>query len=487
MAPATPAGDSGRVKLPALDVVYENEQYRIKQFDYDKQYFPYYNARLKQMKAALVVNAKQTWPNLPILSLTSLAETVDNKNENEETEGNNEDVEMEHEETVIIGTLFKKMPRQPNILKELDDEKKLEGNLDELQQQAISNFVSANDKLYLQEDDESIELKGAIDIDNLCTGVCLAVKGKLNPNGSGFIVEETCFALIENEEHELATTSVDRSLPLPDLYVCLASGLGFSRNMSKNSELVQSLNMLFDLLTGNLPISTQKPIISLIVAGNGLGRKAKAEEVPIDSTGADAGGASNAQAAWNKASQVYSNDAIKLFDKFLANVGQYIHVQVMPGEYDPSLHLWPQQPLHPCLFPRAYPLDTVRSVTNPHRARYFGADFLGASGQNVDSIRSCTRLTDTIDIMRLLMEWSHVSPATPDILHGYPFLERDPLVLNSYPDLFFVGNQPDFSLGTFHSAQGKQVKLVSVPTFEDKMLVVLVNLRNLECEMFAFN
>ena len=43
-----------------------------------------------------------------------------------------------------------------------------------------------------------------------------------------------------------------------------------------------------------------------------------------------------------------------------------VDVVLMPGEFDPSNHVMPQQPLHRCMFPQSAALATFASVTNPH-------------------------------------------------------------------------------------------------------------------------
>jgi len=349
-------------------------------------------------------------------------------------------------------------------LKELDDEKKMiaQNEVDELK------FITKDDVMFLQAGDEAIELKGGIKINELCTGICLAVKGHINPNGSGFLVDDICFPILNQ---------IERPLLHDDPHVAIVSGLGFSKNMSSNKLLHKALDVLFDMVTGN--IGTDK-VISLIIAGNFIGKSARDEEKEAD--------IDKKTPAWNKKVQSYIVDAVKLFDKFLANIGQYAYVDVMPGVLDPCNYLWPQQPLHPCLLPKAFAqADSIRSVSNPHRATYMGVDFLGTSGQNVDSIRSCTSFDESTDIMRTIMEWGHIAPTCPDLLHCYPFSGKDPFVLESYPDIFFVGNQPQFSMGTFESPTGKRVRLISVPVLEDKRVVILVNLRTLDCKMVALN
>lgn len=464
-----------QVTLPEYAVQFKNEQFVIEKYDYNIQYFPYYKARLASMKESLLKNVKTRWPEVAVHCLTDLAEKKSDDNEDDEKlsqelvlESSFDKETLEDKEVVIIGTLLKKMPQQPNILKELDDDKKMANVVEE----ETSNFVSSDDVLFLQEGDESIELKGDIRIDQLCTGICLAAKGRVNPNGSGFLVDDVCFSIRDHVE------PVDRPLKEKDYYIAIVSGLGFSKCMAKNQTLARSLNLLFDILSGNSNFIMDKTIVNLIIAGNSIGQKARAEEKDTDEE--------KRIPAWNKQVQSYTFDAIKLLDKFLANIGQYMHVDVMPGLLDASNYLWPQQPMHPCLFPNAYRVKTVRCVTNPHQANYYGVEFLGTSGQNIDAIRSCTTLSESTEIMRNILEWGHISPCSPDVLHSYPFSDRDPLVLDHYPDVFFAGNQAEFNLSSFETEQ-KTIHLISVPSFEEKMLAILVNLRTLQSEMIAFN
>ncbi|KAH9420920.1 DNA polymerase delta subunit 2 [Dermatophagoides pteronyssinus] len=464
------------ITLPERDVIYKNDPFLIKKYDCNLQYFPYYRARLNQMKRPLILSAKYRWPGVAIYTLSDLA---DSKAEADKFSQDSNDELLEQDcrhgtlfgkDVVVCGMLLKRMSKQPNILKELDDERKLIEPLEE----SCKNYCSPNDTLFLQDGDESIELKGDdLPINQLCTGVCLVAKGQLNPNGSGFIVEDYCFALIQN--------SVDRPLTHKDYYMLIISGLNLNSNTFLNDQkLSQSLNLLFDLVTGHSDSIMDKTIVNLILAGNSI----------------DLNGGSKSEDLLSQ-SEIDSNDAVKMLDRFLANVGKYMFVDIMPGSLDISTGLYPQQPIHPCLFPKAFRLSTIRSVTNPHRAQYFGVDFLGTSGENINSICSCTSWNESIEIMRNLLQWGHLAPACPDLLHSYPFSQHDPLVIDQYPDVLFAGNQPEFSCATFDvpkyeqaadcEAKTKTIRLISVPSFREKHIGVIVNIRTLECEMLAFN
>ncbi len=493
------------MQLKTKEITYKNEEFIIKKFKYDLQFFPYYNARFNAMAGRILLcrdiccapllfntallclesvrkQATISWPTTPIHDMSDLATNEEDEEEDEhmknggssqgsDSKRSHIDLEILNGKVVVVlGTLFKKMPNQPNILKEVDAEKKLLSlkHADE----EVTNFVSKEDRMYLQAGNETMELKGEeLKMDKLCTGICVAVKGHINQHGSGFIVEDICHVAIDE---------VERPLKPVDYYVVIASGLGFSMDMAKNDLLSSSLNLLFELLVGNSILSKDKQITNFIIAGNCIGKNARDEEK-------DANEEDKLTPLWNKKVQSFTVDAVKLLDKFLCTVGQFLSVDIMPGVLDPCNTLWPQQPMHPCLFPNAYRLDSVLSVTNPHRASYFGVEFFGTSGQNVDTLRSCTALSESTEIMRHLMEWGHIAPTCPDTLPCYPYSTKDPFVLTSYPDIFFAGNQPEFSATSFETPAGKKVQLLAVPAFEDSRIVAMVNLRTLKCEMMAFN
>lgn len=462
------------------NVKYQNEEFTISKFQYNLQFFPYYNARFNAMAESLRKRATEFWPTTPIHDMSDLAENEEDE-EDEMINGSQRDSQRESQrspidleilqgkEVVVLGTVFKKMPNQPNILKDVDAERKL---LFLKPDEEVSNFISSEDRMYLQAGNETIELKGEeLKMDELCTGTCVAVKGHINQHGSGFIVDGICHAAISD---------IERPLQAPDYYVAIVSGLGFSMNMGKDAALTRSMNLLFDILSGRdtTNILGDKKIVNLIIAGNCIGKNAREEEK-------DANEEDKLTPLWNKKIQSFTVDAVKLLDKFLCSIGQFVPVDIMPGVLDPCNFLWPQQPLHPCLFPNAYRLNTVLSVTNPHKANYHGVNFLGTSGQNIDTIRTCTSFSESVDIMRNLMEWGHIAPTCPDILPSYPYPSKDPFVLNSYPDVFFAGNQPQFSAASFESPAGKKVQLLSVPVFEDTHTLALVNLSTLKCEMLS--
>ena len=132
-------------------------------------------------------------------------------------------------------------------------------------------------------------------------------------------------------------------------------------------------------------------------------------------------------------------------------------------------------------------VDSVRCLTNPYAVKINGTCLMGCSGQTVDSIRSYSAFEETLDILKQKLLWRHLAPTAPDALHSYPFVDRDPFVLEHSPHVLFAGNQEHFNTHTYKIPGGQEVRLISVPTFEEKLTCVLVNLKNLKCSYMAFN
>ena len=431
---------------------YLEEGFKLEDFNYDLQYFAYYNSRFDLTKPYLVEAVTRKWgTDLPVMTLHEMADRTD---------------EMAEQKIVVLGVIFKHSVAQRSILKEVSEDIPLLN-------QPVDEYASDEDSLWLQSDDETIEIVG-LDIENHCTGICVALKGVEDKRRSAFLVEDFCYAQILS-----APTTIDRPLPPKDQYIALVSGLGFSKYMSSNQKLVKALNILVNILRGFSSFTQKRNISRLIVAGNGIGAEARQQE--CDSL------LDKAMPMWTQKTRNQTLYATALYDKFLSRVGRHIEVDVMPGPYDPTHQLWPQQPFNPCIFRRSFEMASVKCVTNPHFAEYSGVQMFGTCGQNIDAVRDYIQTNDAIEIMRKSLEWLHFAPTAPDTLPCYPFKDKDPFVVTSYPDLYFVGNQSEFNTGTYEAPNGKKVTLISIPNFEKKMVFVILNLRTLKSELVALN
>ncbi|XP_025898660.1 glucokinase [Nothoprocta perdicaria] len=180
--------------------------------------------------------------------------------------------------------------------------------------------------------------------------------------------------------------------------------------------------------------------------------------------------------------QAASVEAVKMLDEILLQLCTSVPVDVMPGEFDPTNYMLPQQPLHRCMLPLSSAYSTLQLVTNPYQADMDGVRFLGTSGQNISDIFKYSSMDDYLEIMECTLRVGHISPTAPDTLGCYPFYKSDPFILSECPHVYFCGNAPRFQSKVIHGDGGQRVLLVAVPAFSATQTACLVNLRDLGCQ-----
>lgn len=129
--------------------------------------------------------------------------------------------------------------------------------------------------------------------------------------------------------------------------------------------------------------------------------------------------------------------SLRLLDDIVLNLSQSVEVDLMPGEFDPSNHMLPQQPFHHCMFPKAATNRAFSSVPNPYQFEVEGRLVLGTAGQNIDDIRKFTTIDDPIECMKNSLKWSHIAPTCPDTLPCYPYFDEDPFIISQCPHVYF--------------------------------------------------
>ena len=109
------------------------------------------------------------------------------------------------------------------------------------------------------------------------------------------------------------------------------------------------------------------------------------------------------------------------------------------------------------------------------------------SGQPLDDM---FRYLPTPPVTRLAiaeatLRWRHIAPTAPDTLWCHPYFTTDPFVLRETPDLYIVGNQPEFRTKLVRERDAR-CRIVLVPQFKKTGTVVLVNLRTLDVRTVSF-
>lgn len=141
--------------------------------------------------------------------------------------------------------------------------------------------------------------------------------------------------------------------------------------------------------------------------------------------------------------------AVKSVDEILERWSLSVNVDLMPGEYDPSNCMLPQQPMHHCMFPISKSHLSFQCVTNPYEFYIEDRLILGTSGQNISNIQKFSKFDSSLDILKSIAEWSIISPTSPDTLPCFPFYDKDPFIVTNCPHVLFAGNTSEYQTSIY--------------------------------------
>ncbi|KAL5291786.1 POLD2 family protein [Megaselia abdita] len=430
----------GEKSMSRLEIKYSNKSknFRVSNFEFDKQFNHIYKYRLKDSAEFLREAIKKKWGSkYKIQILNDL---------------------KDHERCVIIGTVFKKQELKPSVLKEISEQSQLNP------QPPRSNFCDKeSDVVILEDESQRVQLEGNMDNSKLTTGVICSALGVMKTGGKFFVEEFLYFE-----------SGPQRSLKPLSNNTLVVFLYGLDHVLINDHSL--SLELFQQWLTGNIQGASTEDgqIVRLIICGNVVRSE---NEHKVSSLFV------------RKTESPTTVTAIKALDKVFSMWAESIEIDLMPGIYDPTNFMLPQQPFHHCLFPESRKLSSFHCVTNPYQFEMEDRLVLGCSGQNLQSVMKITNIEDTMDALKGTLEWSHLSPTCPDSLACFPYLDKDPFVIKECPHIYFAGNHTDGELKTemWTGNNGdKKTRLICVPSFSKTQSVAVVNLNTLDCTKVSF-
>ncbi|KAL2268614.1 hypothetical protein VTJ83DRAFT_3460 [Remersonia thermophila] len=391
----------------------------------------------------------------------------------------------------VVGTVYMEMPLKPSVLEDISHDRWIAAPT------TADKYYSPDggDKIMLEDDSGRLTLVGSILKDYfLVTGCIIAVMGTENAHGE-FEVLDLKFADLPPQPDRWrlsqAPKAKEEDVEMSDVSsgsrskkIAIVSGLEFSGTDTSHA---MELNLLLEFLLGEAlgpaAQSELSQISRLIIAGNSIAK-------PSDTDAAGDKKPHSKKYGYDASS--YNPLPAQLFDGFLAEILPTMPVTLLPGALDPANVSYPQQPIHPAMFPRARAYVSPPStsspsepgwfdnVTNPWEGELEGWRVLGTGGQNLDDICRYIDNDDRLGMMEAMCRWRCSAPTAPDTLWSYPFQDDEPFTMKECPHLYFVGCQPEFGTKVIEGPQGQMVRLILVPSFAATKEVVLVDTETLD-------
>lgn len=378
----------------------------------------------------------------------------------------------------VLGTVFVDLRKKLNILHDV------ERGTDDVMPPVPATYVDPDDGLVMLEDDSGravLHNDALLRHLRLVTGCFVAVLGVEIQAGVFEVMEVVCPTPAPQKPLRRQIPPALRPQDLqplaPGSYVALVSGLLFGAAPLLDLRAF----LLRQWLAGALgPAAAPGRITRLLLAGDSI-----AESAPLAS---DNFGSKNTSR--------FLSEGLRLFDSWLADVAATVPVTIMPGSSDPAETCLPQQPVHRSLLGQVGraagdAAAPVHCATNPAWMELeSGARILGSAGQNVSDILKymleSPSVDETLEVMARMLHWQHIAPTAPDTLYCYPFVDKDPFVLDETPHVLFAGNQVgagwrDVDVGE-HT-----VKVVAVPRFCETGQIVLLHVDTLEVSTVDFS
>jgi DNA polymerase delta subunit 2 len=350
----------------------------------------------------------------------------------------------------------------------------------------IEKFIDEKDSLSLEDSSGRVKIdsKSNLNIDEFVTGIPVAFKGQLN-NKEIFVVNEYLFYRLEEK---ITNTPMDVELNTPkenqNLILFISNLKIGNPNEIENGLGCIARSMLVDFIQNNNLTENLSNISSRIKRVIFVGASAyvndKIEEL-------DKGSfikAEEYKKEFNKIIENYTS-----LDKYLNLLSSYIQVDLMNNIEGNDGVYFPQNPNGQFLFLeniRNINAKTLNLVENPYIFDIYSYKlkdkkyFLGTSGENINCIMQYTSISEPLIAMEKTLEWGHLAPLAPDTFRIYPFTEKDPLLLEKIPDMYFISGKNEFKMKkvefNYDEDSKKSVTLMELPDFSSTFKGIVYNI-----------
>ena len=346
----------------------------------------------------------------------------------------------------------------------------------------VDKFIDEKDSLSLEDSSGRVKIdaKSNINVDEFVTGIPVAFKGQLN-NKQIFVVNDVLFYRVKDNtpmDIELSTPKEDKNL------ILFISNLQLGKlNESENGLAKSAQTFLIDFIQNNNLNSKLSNISSkikrVIFVGASIYVNQKIEEL-------DKGSFIKAEEYKKELNNIIEN--YSSLDKYLNVISNYVHVDLMNNIEGNDGVYFPQNPNGQFLFLeniRNINAKTLNLVENPYIFDIYShklkskKNFLGTSGENINCIMQYTSIDDPLIAMQKTLEWGHLAPLAPDTFRIYPFSDRDPLLLDRIPDIYFSSGKNDFIMKkiefNYDERNKKNVTLLQLPDFSNTFKGIIFN------------
>ena len=347
-------------------------------------------------------------------------------------------------------------------------------------------FIDEKDSLSLEDTSGRVKIdaKSNINVDEYVTGIPLAFKGQLN-NKEIFVVNDVLFYNANDNENN---TPMDIELNTPKEnknIILFISNLRLGKiNESENGLAKTARTSLVDFIQNNNLNQKLSNISSrirrVVFAGASIYVNQKIEEL-------DKGSFIKADEYKKELNNIIDN--YTSLDKYLNLISNYIHVDLMNNIEGNDGVYFPQNSNGQFLFLeniRNINAKTLNLVENPYIFDIYSNKskskkyFLGTSGENINCIMQYTSINEPLLAMEKTLQWGHLAPLAPDTFRIYPFSDRDPLLLDQIPDIYFSSGKNDFNIKKIElnniNGNNKQVTLLELPDFSLTFKGILYNI-----------